>query len=129
MQKINRLKSVSHLMAIFKGFLLITLCSSSLLVVQASNSAAEGDPPRYAVMGELKTIEDGGIVQIDENRYRMDKDALVVDKKGRPVHIKQLTLPATVLFEYSYQRQNTKIMAPVIVYMKEDAHQSKGNAQ
>lgn len=117
--------------SLFQGFCLILFCCFSTAFSMPSHAATAGDSPRYAVSGELAAIEENSIAQIDDKRYRLAKDILVVDKNDRPLSIQQLKLPAYILFEYSYQQQDTKAMAPVIVFIKEtkDTRRSGGAAQ
>lgn len=104
---------------VLSGSFISLLCCFSFLAAQPVHAAAKGDTPRHAATGELKAIEQDNIVEIDESRYRLDKNVLVVDSQDKPISVQQLRLPAPVFFEYSYQQQSAGIMAPVIVFIRE----------
>lgn len=111
---------------LFKNFLSILLCGLSLFTANALYAATEGDLSRYAASGELLAIEENKIIQIGDKKYYLDQNALVVDSAEKPVSIQQFKLPVHVIFEYSYHRQSDKIMAPVIVYLKQTEEARQG---
>ncbi len=65
-------------------------------------NALAGDKPRVSASGTLTSIEDDGIVIIDDKGYRLDPSAIIMDRKGKSVSLNSLSLPAKVRFEYIY---------------------------
>jgi hypothetical protein len=63
---------------------------------------ALADIPTVKGEGTLTSIEDDGTVIIDEKGYGLDPSATIMDRKGKSVSIKKLSLPAKVRFEYRY---------------------------
>ena len=120
--------------SIFKRTFHTLLCCFVSMFALAGHAAPQGDTVRYTDSGKLQAVEQNGIIQIDDKRYRLDHHVLVVDEEERPLSIQKLNLPTQVLFEYSYQLQNTKVMAPHIVYIKENketrgVRRSEGSAR
>ena len=94
---------------------IITLLLSifSIFIVSAfidGFDAIAGDTPRVSESGTLTSIEDDGIVFIDDKGYDLDPSAIIMDRKGKSVSIRRLSLPAKVRFEYRYTEKGFLIV-------------------
>ena len=72
--------------------------------------AIAGDTPRCSESGTLTSIEDDGIVFIDDKGYGLDPSAVIIDRKGKSVSLRSLSLPAKVRFEYRYTEKGFLIV-------------------
>ena len=52
--------------------------------------------------GMMTSIEDDGTVIIDSKGYFVDPSVRVLDRKGKSISLRRLTLPTKVRFEYVY---------------------------
>lgn len=76
----------------------------SILTVSAfiGSFDAVADIPTVKATGTLTSIEDDGRVIIDEKGYEVDPSVMVINRKGKSVPLRSLSLPAPVRFEYRY---------------------------
>ncbi len=80
----------------------LLLSTFSILIVSASIGGfdAFADTPTVKATGTLTSIEDDGTVIIDEKGYKVDPSVMVINRKGKQVSLRSLSLPAAVRFEY-----------------------------
>jgi hypothetical protein len=84
----------------------ITLLLSLFLICMVSafidGFDARADMSTVKATGMLTSIEDDGTVIIDHKGYFVDPSARVLDRKGKSISLRRLTLPTKVRFEYIY---------------------------
>jgi hypothetical protein len=110
---------------------MLALCMLLLVITSPLQASSDGDPHRYRESGELSTIEQGDKVVIDAKGYATDPSVLVVNVAGRPISLKDLSLPVHVNFEWVYVATGPKTMRPVVVYIEEsqEKHNETRSAQ
>ncbi|MEW6713994.1 MAG: hypothetical protein AB1306_02730 [Nitrospirota bacterium] len=89
-------KTVKLLLSVF----LIFMVSAFIYAFDAL-----ADIPTVKGEGTLTSIEDDGSVIIDDKGYGLDPSATIMDRNGKSVSIKKLSLPAKVRFEYRYAKE------------------------
>lgn len=74
----------------------------SILIVSAFTGSfdARADMPTVSETGTLTLIEDDGRVIIDEKGYALAPSVIVMNRKGKSVTLRSISLPAPVRFEY-----------------------------
>ncbi|MBI5098161.1 MAG: hypothetical protein HZB30_02845 [Nitrospirae bacterium] len=84
----------------------LLLSAFSILIVSAfiDRFDAVADISTVKATGTLTSIEDDGRVIIDEKGYEVDPSVMVINRKGKIVSLRSLSLPATVRFEYTYAK-------------------------
>jgi hypothetical protein len=84
--------------------IVLLLAAFSILIVSAFiyRSDAVADISTVKAAGTWTSIEDDGSVIIDEKGYAVDPSVMVINRKGKSVSLRRLSLPATVRFEYTY---------------------------
>lgn len=75
---------------------------------------ALADIPTVKGEGTLTSIEEDGTVIIDEKGYGLDPSATIMNRKGKSVSIRGLSLPAKVRFEYRYAEKGF-----IIIFIEE----------
>lgn len=85
-------KTITLLLALF-----------SVLTVSAfiDGFDAVADISTVKATGILTSIEDDGRVIIDEKGYEVDPSVMVINRKGKQVSLRSLSLPTIVRFEYT----------------------------
>jgi len=83
----------------------ITLLLAAFLVLIVSAfidgfDALAGDKPTVKGSGTLTSIDDDGSVIIDKKGYEVNPSATIINRKGKSVSLRSLSLPAKVRFEY-----------------------------
>lgn len=80
----------------------LLLSAFSILIVPAfiDGFDAVADVSTVKETGTLTSIEDDGRVIIDEKGYEVDPSVMVINRKGKTISLRSLSLPATVRFEY-----------------------------
>ncbi len=102
--------------------LLLSLAACSILIVSSFIDCfdAMADIPTVKATGTLTSIEDDGRVIIDDKGYKFDPSVVVIDRKGKSVFLRSLSLPAAVRFEYIYTETGFVIVIIEEVKNKED---------
>lgn len=87
----------------------ITLLLAAFLVLIVSafidGFDALADIPTVNASGTWTSIEDDGSVIIDKKGYLVDPSVIVMNRKGKSVALRSLSLPAKVRFEYRYAKE------------------------
>lgn len=65
---------------------------------------AHADISTVKAAGTLTSIEDDGSVIINEKGYQLDPSVVVINRMGKNISIRSLSLPAKVRFEYRYAK-------------------------
>lgn len=94
-------KTMSLLLAIF------LLPAVSILI---DGFDAQADISTVKAAGTLTSIEDDGSVIIDEKGYELDPSVVVINRKGKSVSLRSLSLPSKVRFEYRQAKTGFIIM-------------------
>ena len=89
----------------------LLLAVSALIYLTAGPTLAAG---KVKAEGILTSVEDDGIVLIDENGFEVERSAEIFDEEGKPVLLRSLRTPTKVYFEYEYTKKG-----PVIKVIKE----------
>ncbi|MBI1810469.1 MAG: hypothetical protein HY035_08815 [Nitrospirae bacterium] len=82
--------------------IILLLAAFSVFIVSAfiDGFYALADTPTVKATGTWTSIEDDGSVIIDGKGYGVDPSVMVIDRKGKRVPLRSLSLPAKVRFEY-----------------------------
>lgn len=88
-------KTITLLLAVFSVFIMSAFIDGFDVLA---------DTPTVKATGTLTSIEDDGSVIIDEKGYEVDPSVMVIDRKGKSVPLRSLSLPAKVRFEYIYAK-------------------------
>jgi hypothetical protein len=91
----------------FAGFILLAF---------AAGFDVFADVPTVKAAGIMTSVEDDGTVVIDKMGYLVDDSAQIIDRKGKSVSLRNLSLPAKVNFEYEYTQKGF-----VIIFIKQVA--------
>ena len=99
----------------------LLLSAFSILIVSASIDGfdAVADVSTVKETGTLTSIEDDGRVIIDEKGYEVDPSVRVLNRKGKPISLRSLSLPAAVRFEYTQAKTGFVIVVIEQVKSKE----------
>ncbi len=89
-------KTITLLLSVFSVFIVSAFIDGF--------DALAGDKPTVKATGTLTEIEDDGSVIIDGKGYEVDPSVMVIDRKGKSVPLRSLSLPAKVRFEYIYAK-------------------------
>lgn len=106
----SKRKTIALLPAIF-------LLSAVALLIGGFN--AHADISTVKATGILTSLEDDGSVIIDEKGYEPDPSVVVINRKGKSVSLRSLSLPSKVRFEYRYARTGFIIVLIQEVKIKE----------
>jgi hypothetical protein len=89
-----------------KTILTLILSVFSVCIVSAFIDGFDvlADVGTVKATGMLTSIEDDGTVIIDNKGYEVDPSILVVDRKGKSISLRRLSLPTKVRFEYIYDK-------------------------
>ncbi|RJR14555.1 MAG: hypothetical protein C4581_13795 [Nitrospiraceae bacterium] len=101
---------------------LSTFLSALLIVVVSSyimSNDALADVPTVKDSGTLTSVENDGTVIIDEKGYKVDPSVVVIDRKGKNVLLRSISLPSAVRFEYIYAKTGFIIVSIEEVKNKE----------
>lgn len=88
-------KTITLLLAVFSVFIVSAFIDGFDVLA---------DTPTVKATGTLTSIEDDGSVIIDEKGYEIDPSATIINRKGKSVTLRSLSLPAKVRFEYRYAK-------------------------
>lgn len=91
----NKRKTIALLLPVF-----LLLAVSSLI----DGFDALADISTVKATGTFTSIEDDGSVIIDEKGYEVDPSVVVINRKGKTISLRSLSLPAKVRFEYRYAK-------------------------
>jgi hypothetical protein len=82
--------------------IILLLAAFSVFIVSAfiGGFDALADKPTVKGSGTLTSIDDDGSVIIDKKGYEVDPSATIMNRKGKSVSLRSLSLPAKVRFEY-----------------------------
>lgn len=80
--------------------LLVSVFSILMMSALTDSFEALADMPTVKATGTLTSIEDDGKIIIDEKGYALDPSAIVINRKGKSVSLRSISLPAPVRFEY-----------------------------
>jgi len=106
-----------------RKMLILLLSAFSILIVSSliDGFDALADIPTVKATGTLTSIEgDDGRVIIDEKGYKFDPSVVVINREGKSVSLRSLSLPAAVRFEYIYTETGFVIVIIEEVKSKED---------
>jgi hypothetical protein len=80
----------------------LLLSAFSILTMSAfiESFDAFADTPTVKATGILTSIEDDGSVIIDEKGYKVDPSVMVINRRGKSISLRSLSLPAPVRVEY-----------------------------
>jgi hypothetical protein len=84
--------------------LALLLSAFLILIVSAfiDRFDAVADILTVKATGTWTSIEDDERVIIDEKGYKFDPSVVVIDRKGKSVSLRSISLPSKVRFEYIY---------------------------
>ncbi|OGW58341.1 MAG: hypothetical protein A2Z09_06610 [Nitrospirae bacterium RBG_16_43_8] len=87
--------------------IILLLSVFSVFIVSAfiDGFDALADTPTVKAAGTLTSIENDGSVIIDNGGYGVDPSATIINRKGKSVPLRSLSLPAKVRFEYRYKKE------------------------
>jgi hypothetical protein len=90
-----------------KTILILLLSVFSVFIVSAfiDGFGVLADVGTVKATGMLTSIEEDGTIIIDNKGYDVDPSVLVVDRKGKSISLRGLSLPAKVRFEYIYDKK------------------------